>query len=228
MQLSLAGAKKILPIYLRDRYRIRWYELQFHVRNSFGRLIRVFWRPPFPEKNKGINLHLGCGRINHPGFINVDGAYFPHVHYIRALDNLAPFGDNSVDFVYASHCLEHFPFEDTQRVLEEWHRVLRRGGVARISVPDFDVLVGAYLESGSNVGSVLAYILGGQGNKYNHHYSLFTKRSLTLLLLKVGFKEVRGWAPGQDELGSIHDSSSATIIVAAREIPLSLNLEAVK
>lgn len=44
------------------------------------------------------------------------------------------FADASLDYVYSSHLLEDF--EDTERVLREWLRVLRQGGVLIIFCPD--------------------------------------------------------------------------------------------
>ena len=44
-----------------------------------------------------------------------------------------PFGDNSQDAVFSSHCLEHIV--DFKNALREWHRVLRVGGFMVISVP---------------------------------------------------------------------------------------------
>jgi SAM-dependent methyltransferase len=49
-------------------------------------------------------------------------------------DGLAPVADASVDFVVASHVLEHVA--DPLRLLAEIHRVLRQGGVAILLVPD--------------------------------------------------------------------------------------------
>lgn len=47
-----------------------------------------------------------------------------------------PLEDNSVEAIYASHLLEHFPRHKTRAVLAEWHRVLKPGGEIRILVPD--------------------------------------------------------------------------------------------
>jgi SAM-dependent methyltransferase len=44
-----------------------------------------------------------------------------------------PFGNDSQDAVYSSHCLEHI--EDYKGALREWHRVLRIGGFMVVSVP---------------------------------------------------------------------------------------------
>src|SRR5262249_47356628 len=49
-------------------------------------------------------------------------------------DGLRPFPDGSVDFVVASHVLEHVA--DPLRLLDEIHRVLRPGGIAILLLPD--------------------------------------------------------------------------------------------
>jgi SAM-dependent methyltransferase len=44
-----------------------------------------------------------------------------------------PFEDESQDYVYSSHCLEHI--SDFETALKEWHRVLKVGGHMIIVVP---------------------------------------------------------------------------------------------
>lgn len=58
--------------------------------------------------------------------------------YVRRVDIIAegdqlPLADASLDFVFSSHVLEHFP--DPIRALREWDRVLRPGGVMLAVVP---------------------------------------------------------------------------------------------
>ena len=84
-----------------------------------------------------MNLHLGCGTINHPKFINIDGIPKPHIHYIRSIDNLSNFSNNSVDLIYACHCLEHFPYHQIPGIISEWVRIMKKDSILRISVPDF-------------------------------------------------------------------------------------------
>ena len=92
-----------------------------------------------PEVDNGkMYLHLGCGNINKENFINIDGFPYSHVHYVQSLDKLSNFDDDSVDLIYACHCLEHFRYSQTELVLREWYRVLENGGILRLSVPDFD------------------------------------------------------------------------------------------
>lgn len=48
------------------------------------------------------------------------------------------FPDNSVDFVMASHVLEHVSAKDGYRFFRECYRILKPDGVVRITVPDLD------------------------------------------------------------------------------------------
>jgi SAM-dependent methyltransferase len=46
---------------------------------------------------------------------------------------ILPFPDNSQDFVYNSHCLEHIA--DYKQAIREWYRVIKTGGFFIITVP---------------------------------------------------------------------------------------------
>lgn len=221
-------AKRLLPSTVRDRYRQSWLNARFAARNIFGRALRLFHRPARPPRAQGLNLHLGCGHIIHPAFVNVDGAFFPHVHHIRPLDDLSNFADATVDFLYASHCLEHFEYGNVPRVLREWRRVLRPGGIARISVPDFDTMVDVYIRGGRKVQDIEVYLLGGHGNKYNYHLALFNEARLSSQLIEAGFSQVRRWERDQDGFASMPDASGMTIRLGEDEVLLSLNLEGVR
>lgn len=56
-----------------------------------------------------------------------------------------PFSDGSVDAVFTSHTLEHFPRWRAENVAREAHRVLRPGGVLRVTVPDLEVICRRFL-----------------------------------------------------------------------------------
>ena len=99
-----------------------------------GRIRRRLTPPPLPASGP-VRLHLGCGPIDAPGYINVDLLDAPHVHLQRAVDDLSVIPDGSVDLVYACHCLEHFGYRHTRAVLAEWVRVLRPAGTLRLAVP---------------------------------------------------------------------------------------------
>ncbi len=190
-----------------------------------GRVSRALFPRPYPPAPE-LYLHLGCGTIDHPGFVNVDGYPFPHVHHVRSIADLSPFADGSAGLVYASHCLEHFPRGAVPGVLAEWRRVLRAGGVLRLSVPDFDRLVAIYERHGRDLGTIDQVLMGGQHNHFDFHQAAFTRRTLAALLEQAGLRDVREWTPGSDALTSLPDWSGREIDIGGEKHAISLNLEA--
>lgn len=77
-----------------------------------------------PDRNRALFPEIGAGST------------FPKPHFIANLDvdRLTALDDDSQDFVIASHVLEHLA--DPLSQLAEMHRVLRRGGVALVFLPD--------------------------------------------------------------------------------------------
>ena len=201
----------------------------------FGRIIlinlikNISWfinRPALPKNDK-IMLHLGCGEINIPGFINVDKLPYKHIHYRSGVERLPFIKSNSVELIYISHCLEHIPQSQIGFTLREYYRVLKKGGILRISVPDFKVIVDMYQNTG-NIKNILDPLYGSQEYKYNFHYIAFDYLYLEWLLKKNSFTEVRKWQFGDGELKSFPDWSGRSITVEGIDYKISLNVEAVK
>ena len=89
---------------------------------------------------------MGCGWRNFGSdWIHIDGGDYDHLDY-NNITHLQNFDDNSVDLIYASHVLEYFDRQEVIKVLKEWQRVLRPGGVLRLAVPDFDSMARLYIE----------------------------------------------------------------------------------
>lgn len=221
--------KSFLPKPIVSRYLRIHRDMRLSAMIFMGKAIRVLWRPKFPEIEEGkLLLHLGCGDISKPGFINIDAIPKPHVHYVRTVDNLSLFKNDTISLIYASHCLEHISHRELSTVLDEWYRVLKKGSTLRLSVPDFDLLLKIYKESGNEISSIMQPLMGGQDYKYNFHYSAFTYDSLATLLHETGFREVRRWQPGSSELTTFQDWSAGKIHLKGKEYPVSLNVEASK
>ena len=221
--------KRLFTAFFRDNYRRQWHSIRFAARICWGRTIRLFRRPPLPCLPDGrINLHLGCGVIDHPAFINIDMAPLPHVHYIRQIDNLNIFRDNSVDLVYACHCLEHFSHKQIPAILTEWRRVLKQGGILRLSVPDFDRLVQIYNDNHRDLDTILHPLLGSHADRFDVHKAVFNEKKLADMLMAAGFGTVGRWQPGASELTTFGDWSSKEAIINSKSHPVSLNMEAIK
>jgi predicted SAM-dependent methyltransferase len=225
----MQNLSKHLSQLLRDRYGSNWDRVKLQSQIVYGKVSRQFFRPSLPSlSSQKVNLHLGCGPIDSPGFINIDGLPLPHVHYIRSLDNLSPFQDESINLVYASHCLEHFSHREVPTVLQEWFRVLKKDGVLRISVPDFDLLLDIYHDNNQDINTIVGSLMGGQSDRYDCHMIAFNQSSLTNLLNQTGFSKVRKWQPGEDSLTTFSDWSGRKFLIDGKYYPVSLNLEAIK
>lgn len=192
-------------------------------------LKRLFVRAKLPKNPDGkVLIHLGCGDINAPEFINVDARPAPHIHYVCDVTDLSVFQDNYADLVYACHVLEHIHRNALKKTLWEWMRILKPGGILRISVPDFDKIVHIYESSAREINSILGPLMGGQDYEYNVHCSVFNHRYLADKLREVGFEEVRQWDPDHVPNHNFRDYANTDIVWNDKVFPISLNLEAVK
>lgn len=174
-------------------------------------------------------LHVGCGDVDAPHYINLDARPLPHVHIVQEdLTDLRAIPDASLDLVYMCHVLEHVGRMELLRTVQEMARVLKPGGVLRISVPDLDLITALYERCGRDLKVVAPALMGGQDYPWNFHYSAFNREFLTDLLQRGGFAGVRPWDPASASHHGFTDWSSGTIPYPGGEHPVSLNLEGVK
>jgi predicted SAM-dependent methyltransferase len=178
-----------------------------------------------------MKLHLGCGSRYIAGFVHVDAQPAPHVDIVGPVE-LLRMDNDSASLIYASHVLEHFGRYAYMAVLKEWFRVLKPGGILRLSVPDFAACAAIYYENGlaDGLSGLVGLVSGGQRNEYDFHKMIFDETLLRRNLLEVGFCEVRRWDWRATEHVDVDDYSQAHIPHMDKENGklVSLNLEAVK
>jgi predicted SAM-dependent methyltransferase len=173
--------------------------------------------------NKIVGLNLGSRNRAIPGYLNMDIDQHEGVDIVGDISDLSCFEDGSVENIYASHVLEHFPHTKTLAVLKEWNRVLAPGGVLYVAVPDFQRTVQLYIHCGMN-DWLRNYLWGDQGYKTAFHYTGFDAMSMTSILKEAGFSEVSRVA--NFPIGDIHDCSH--IVSSFDGQSISLNCVAVK
>lgn len=172
------------------------------LRQNRARLVK--WqqeRYSLVESDK-VKLHLGCGSVKYPGYINSD--IQGDVDALIDLQVL-PFGNNSIDEISSHHSLEHIPYRRVEATLREWHRVLRIGGHLDLGMPDIE-LVCKYFITAPETQRWDWYIhtlYGQQGTTTKlpkmlteddpldfgqFHQGGLTRRRLRFLLEKIGFE----------------------------------------
>jgi len=177
-------------------------------------------------------INIGCGRTPTAGWVNYDNsptvrlAHIPvlggalgrlvspargefmafvrrsDIRYANAARHI-PHADGSVDVVYASHMLEHLDRDEAARFLREVWRVLVRGGIIRLVVPDLRFHADHYVAGADADAFVAAIGLGrtrpvGIGRRVltavtgdrDHHW-MYDGPSLSRLLTAAGFVDVR-------------------------------------
>ena len=184
-----------------------------------------------------MKLHLGCGKRYIPGFIHIDLADYPHIQYKSDISSLPMFTDNSVDLIYCCHALEYFAREEVSKVLKEWCRVLKKGGILRVAVPDFEAIVKVYLKyKDLDHQGVLGPLYGRmvittpEGEKIAYHKTVYDFESLKRGLDLAGFKNIHRYVWRQTIHKDYDDFSQAYIPHMDKEhgILISLNVEAEK
>jgi len=93
-----------------------------------------------------LNIACGDAFLADDLWLNLDFApVSPAVKQANLLGRL-PSPDSSLKLVYSSHFLEHIPYADVAKFLAECYRVLAKGGVIRLVVPDLENICREYLK----------------------------------------------------------------------------------
>ena len=98
--------------------------------------------------NKKLLINIACGNvyIKNKSWINLDiiskDKYVKKINLLKKL----PFNNETVDAIYCAHFLEHIPVHKVTDFLEECFRILKKDGVLRLVLPNFESLTKEYLK----------------------------------------------------------------------------------
>lgn len=134
-----------------------------------------------------LRLHLGCGLVHRPGWVNIDLFQAAAVD-IRADAGLLPFADGSAAAVDARQLIEHLGYVGAVYALYEWGRVLAPGGELSIETPDRDRVLAA-AAAPDTAGRGLPWLFGDERRGLGHRY-LFSPAELAGLAARAGFDAV--------------------------------------
>ncbi len=99
-----------------------------------------------------------------------------------------PLKNNSCDFIFSSHFLEHLPPSDANNLLIEMFRCIKNKGVVRIAIPDLKYVTKLYQEGKKE--DFLKFFFTESSNIYEHHNYMYDFELIRDKLKKVGFKKI--------------------------------------
>ena len=175
-----------------------WEKPSFEVRGDRTMLL------PSP----GARVHLGCGDVYLPGYLNVDlppdlgvasGTSRPDVETdILSLD--CP--DQGLHEVRLHHVFEHFERPVALALLVRWFEWLEPGGTLTIETPDFERCVDGFADRPLDDQTlILRHLFGSQEAVWARHLDGWSARRFGDVLVRVGFERVEAEATTSDERG---------------------------
>ena len=142
-------------------------------------------------------LNWGCGSWTPEGWINSDIKDEPGVNLVASILDGLPLETDSIDYAVSIHALPEMHYANLIPVLQELRRVLKPGGVLRLSLPDLDKGIAAYQRGDRDYFLIPDEEAKSAGAKfivqmlwYGYSKLLFTRDFIEEMLLKAGFASV--------------------------------------
>jgi predicted SAM-dependent methyltransferase len=173
-----------------------------------GRLIRDYLLSHHPRK-----LQIGAGNTSLDGWLSSD--INPRSDTAMYLDATKPFPfeDDTFDYVYSEHMIEHISWKDGLFMLNECRRVLRPGGTLRVATPDLKILLDLYRGTDHPVAKRYmqwitdtfleevdvckpSFVINNAFNNWGHQF-LYDAELMAMALRKAGFSNIRQCRTGE-------------------------------
>ena len=154
-------------------------------------------------------LHIGCGNNPINGWLNSD--YSPSSAAIIQLDatHIFPFKNDTFDYIFSEHMIEHITYSNGLKMLNECHRVLKKNGKIRLSTPDLRFLIDLYQSNKSELQIQYmewavdqftksppypddTFIINNFFRDWGHQF-IYDEKTLRSSMEKAGFKGIIRW-----------------------------------
>ena len=178
---------------------------------THGHVVRSRRVRSYLERTTDPALHVGAGPMRLEGWLNSDLiAGEIQLDVTRRL----PFEDGTFAYAFGEHLIEHVPRDTGERMLAELLRILRPGGVLRLTTPDLKKIIAIYEDRNPEVSrdEYTRYLASLTGKDYGQpsevfndylrlwgHRHVYDEDDLMGSLLRTGFSKVVRVEPGESE-----------------------------
>lgn len=100
-----------------------------------------------------------------------------------------PFADGSAEAIFSSHVVEHLPLHVAKACMKSAHRVLKAGGVLRITVPDLDRHIADYTPESAFEWAENFFEAADTSAKNIHHF-MYNDHGMSRLMRDAGFTNI--------------------------------------
>jgi predicted SAM-dependent methyltransferase len=157
-------------------------------------------------------LQIGSSSNVLNGWFNTDLLPFYNGALFLDATELFPFEDNTFDYIFSEHMIEHITYKEGLSMLRECYRVLKPGGKIRIATPDLEIIAGIYAKDKSesqkqyiksvvdmwltDVGVYQECFVINQIFGFGHEF-IYDYQILKYALETVGFVKISRCEPGE-------------------------------
>jgi predicted SAM-dependent methyltransferase len=138
--------------------------------------------------------------------------------------------EGTADNIYCSHTLEHVSYEDGKQMIKNMFVMLKKGGILRIIVPSLEARIQRYMRT-SNANEFMKSLNAFHENENqslftklrflfgnSRHRWMYDKKSLSSLLLSVGFNNIRECQYNDSEIDVFFEVEDKTRFIEDSEL----------
>jgi predicted SAM-dependent methyltransferase len=187
---------------------IRAHQLRRTVLRTDARI-----RNEYLQRTSKPKLHIGGGWHRLGCWLNTDLELIPGVMCMDGTKKF-PFSNNTFEYVYTEHMIEHVSYAQGEFMLRECHRVMREGGIIRVTTPDLRAILGLYRGGSEAQQKYLAWFcqtfipnesaptatfaINAFFRLWGHQF-IYDESTLTRALQNAGFKSVKRRRLGESD-----------------------------
>jgi len=189
--------------------------LRFRLRQQYWKWVAPKQIQIYLDTHTTRKLQIGAGLNELKGWLNT--TLYPFDDGMVFMDGTTrfPISDNTIDYIFSEHVIEHIEFEQGMFMLNEAFRVLKSGGRIRIATPDLAKIIAIYSNPEGNAQQqYIKWIMDtfrpnvGEYNPAHvinqsfhgwRHYFIYDQPTLIKAFEDAGFVDIKQYAPNHSD-----------------------------